>query len=350
MEKRQLGQTDLTVSALCMGTMMMGSQADKDTSFRLLDHCLENGIDFFDTAEVYPIPTPERVRGTSERILGEWIKSRGIRDQVTIATKVAGRNDPMPDLRGDDQPVRVTRAQVLHAVEGSLERLQTDVIDLYQIHWPDRPLQNFGRSSRGYEHDDTVFEDFEEILIIIQDLILEGKIRAFGVSNETPWGVMRYQMLAERKGMPRISTIQNAYNLTNRVFEYGLAEVCMREGISLIPYSPLAQGHLSGKYLDGAMPNPSRKALIGDRVGRYSTPGAEDAFRAYVELARQHDLDPSEMSLAFLLTRPWVASAIFGASTTEQIDSAVAACSLALSDEVIQGINDIHRARPNPCP
>lgn len=352
MEKRRLGQTDLNVSVLCMGTMMMGSQADRKTSFELLDHCFDRGIDFYDTAEIYPVPITEgpRGHGASEEILGDWVKSRGLRDRVTIATKVSGRGDPIPDLRPDGGGARVTRVQVLNAVEGSLRRLKTDVIDLYQIHWPDRPLPNFGKNATGYVHDETPSEEIEETLIVFQDLILEGKIRAFGVSNETPWGVMRFITTAERKAMPRIATIQNAYNLANRVFEYGLAEVCMREDISCIPYSPLAQGYLSGKYLGGAVPNPSRKALIGDRIGRYSTPNAETAFRAYVDLAAKHRLDPSAMSLAFLLSRPWVASAIFGASTPEQIDLAVEGSELTLTDEIIQDINAIHRTIPNPCP
>lgn len=352
MEQRRLGQSDLSVSVLCMGTMMMGSQADEDMSFSLLDHCLEQGINFFDTAEVYPVPITSgpRTHGASEAILGNWIQSRGIRDKVTIATKVAGRTGPLPDLREGGVSGRVTREQVLQAVEGSLRRLRTDTIDLYQIHWPDRPLPNFGKNATGYVHDDTPSEEIEEILIVFQDLILEGKIRAFGVSNETPWGVMRFITTAERKAMARVATIQNAYNLANRVFEYGLAEICMREQLSCIPYSPLAQGYLCGKYLDGAVPEPSRKALIGDRIGRYSTPNAETAFRAYVSLAREHGFDPAAMSIAFLLSRPWVASAIFGASTTEQIDVAVAGTQLTLSQNVVDGINDIHRTIPNPCP
>ncbi len=348
LERRPLGRTDITVPSLCLGTMMYGDQMDEAGAFHQMDRCYEFGIDFFDTAELYTIPPKAETQGDSERIVGNWMKERSVRDKVIIATKVAGRS-PMSWIRNGEN-TRVSPTQIRKAVEGSLERLQTDYIDLYQIHWPDRRLSVFGGEIDGFKvFDNSDAVPIEEQLSTLADFVKEGKIRHLGLSNETPWGTLEFLKAADKLSLPRVVTVQNAYNLTNRVAEYGLAEVAMEEGVGLLPYSPIGQGALTGKYLGGAKPAGSRGEMFG-RLGRYQTPGAEDVIKQYVDLAAEVGTDPAILAMQFVTTRPWVTSNIFGASNDDQLDKIFASVDFKWTDEIMAKVNAIHAACPNPCP
>ena len=349
MKTLQFADTDSTVSEMCLGTMMFGDQIGEDDAVEQMDACVARGINFFDTAELYTIPPKPETQGESERIVGRWLAARKNRSDMIIATKITGRSS-MPWIR-DGAECRLTREQIFAAVERSLRNLQTDYIDLYQLHWPDRKIQLFGADRGGFRHHNDDAVPFEETLAALDDLVRAGKIRYIGVSNETPFGVMRFLAESEARGLPRMASIQNAYNLVNRQFEDGgLEEVCVREQVSLLAYSPLAQGYLSGKYLDGGLPEGSRKALWGDRLGRYSTPSTETAIREYVKVANDFGIDPNAMALRFVTTRPWTTTAIFGASNDGQLDTALASNAIDWSDELEAAVNEVHAQWPNPCP
>jgi len=342
---RPLGQTDIEVSALCLGTMTFGEQNTEAEGFEQLDHALAQGINFIDTAEMYPVPPRAETQGATETIIGNWLAARGGRDRLIIATKVAGRADWLPYLRGGP---KLDRTNIEAALEASLRRLRTDYIDLYQLHWPDRQTNFFGRL--GYEHpeqDDSV--PLLETLQVLGDLARAGKVRHVGLSNETPWGTMRFLELAERHGLPRMVSIQNPYNLLNRSFEIGLAEIAIREQCGLLAYSPMAFGVLSGKYLNGARP-PKGRVTLFSRFDRYSNAEAETATAAYVDIARRHGLDPAQMALAWVTSRPFVTSNIIGATTMAQLDADLGSLDVTLSDEVTEGIEAVHRRQPNPAP
>ncbi len=347
LERRPLGRTGLKVPSLCVGTMMYGSQTPQEVAFRQMDRCLERGINFLDTAELYSIPPDPKTHGNSERIVGEWIKQRNIRDKVILASKVAGRTG-MKWIR-DGVEARLTAKQIRIAVENSLKRLQTDYIDLYQIHWPDRQVPNFGGTLYGYRHYDDDYISFEETLGALDALVREGKIRHVGLSNETAWGVMKFLETAEQKGWPRMASIQNAYSLVNRFFENDLAEIAMQEQVGLLAYSPLGQGYLSGKYLDGAEPKGTRLSLYG-RLERYQTPAAERAIRAYVELAHDLNVAPAALALQFVTTRKWVTSNIFGATNDQQLDEIFASLDIKWTRDIERAIHAIHAENSNPCP
>lgn len=346
MRYRPLGRTDIQVSELCLGTMTYGEQNTQDEAFAQLDRAVEAGINFIDTAELYPVPPMAETQGETERQIGNWLAERGGRDQVILATKVAAHADWLPYIRGDD--ACLDRANIEAALNDSLTRLQTDYVDLYQLHWPDRKTNFFGQL--GYEHPtEETGVPLRETLEVLADLVKAGKIRHVGLSNETPWGTMHALALAEQLGLPRVVSIQNPYNLLNRSFEIGLAEVAIREDCGLLAYSPLAFGVLSGKYLDGGAPPKGRLTLFS-RFDRYSNPQAERATRRYVEIARRHDLDPAEMALAWVTSRPFVTSNIIGATTMEQLESNLASAALVLSDEVVAEIEAVHQEQPNPSP
>ncbi len=348
MEYRPLGRTGLNVSAICLGTMTWGEQNSEAEGHAQMDYALDRGVNFIDTAELYSIPPRPETQGSTERIIGSWFASRGRRDKVILATKVVGRSQNTW-FRDDGSPAELSRAQIHEAVDKSLKRLRTDYIDLYQVHWPDRPVSQFGsnptifRKSEGPEH------TIESILDVLSGIVKSGKVRHIGISNESAWGAMTWLHHAGVKGQPRIQSIQNAYSLLNRTFEVNLAEMALREDVGLLAYSPLAQGLLTGKYLGGARPPGSRMALF-DRMQRYQTPGTEEACAKYVALAREYGLDPAQMALAFVTSRSFVTANIIGATTMGQLRANIDSTGLTISPELEERIDAIHRVHCNPCP
>ncbi|GAB0119656.1 aldo/keto reductase [Acidisoma sp. 7E03] len=347
-EYRSLGRTDLRVSAICLGTMTWGQQNTEAEGHAQMDMALDYGINFFDTAEIYSIPPKAETQGSTERIIGNWFKSRGNRDRIILASKVAGRGNSY--LRPDGQPTRLDRANIRHAIEGSLTRLQTDYIDLYQLHWPDRPVALFGNEGNNYRDlglGDSV--PFEETLGALQELVTEGKIRHIGLSNETAWGTMKFLAAAEAGHGPRVVSIQNAYNLVNRTYETGLAEIGMREDVGLLAYSPLGQGYLTGKYQKGARP-PGARTTLFERGQRYEKPGVEEAIDAYMALAAEFGMDVTTLSLAFVTTRPFVTSNIIGATSLEQLKVALDSEAVTISSELETRINALFQIHGSPAP
>ncbi len=348
MEYRRLGRSGIQVSALCLGTMTFGEQNTETEGHRQLDYALDRGINFIDTAELYPVPPRAETQGATETIIGNWLKRRGNRDRVIVATKVVGPGrDWLGHFRGGGN--RLDRANIEAAVEGSLRRLQTDYIDYYQLHWPDRRTNCFGQLGYDWPEPEPEEVPLEETLEVLADLVRAGKVREVGVSNETPWGVMRLLCLAEGCGLPRIQAIQNPYSLLNRSFEVGLAEISHREEVGLLAYSPLGFGVLSGKYLEGRRPPGARLTRFPDYT-RYSNPRAEAATRAYVELAREAGLDPAQMALAWVTRRPFTTSTIIGATTMEQLRSNLASPEITLSPDLLQAIEEIHERYTYPAP
>jgi aryl-alcohol dehydrogenase-like predicted oxidoreductase len=346
MQHRQLGRTGIAVSVLGLGTMTFGEQNTEAEAHAQLDRALAAGINFIDTAEIYPVPPRAETYGRTECFIGSWLRSRRCRDRLVLATKVAGPGDWLPYLRGGHN--RLNRANIEAAVEGSLQRLQTDVIDLYQLHWPDRHTNFFGKL--GYAHDPAersvaLLETFQ----VLADLVRAGKIRQVGVSNETPWGLTRALQIAEAEGLPRPVAIQNPYNLLNRTFEIGLAEVALREDCGLLAYSPLAFGVLSGKYLGGARP-PGARLTLFQRFQRYSNPQGQKAAAAYIDLARRWGLDPAQMALAWVCSQPFVTATLIGATRLEQLEIDLGSADLRLPADLLAAIEQVHQGQPNPCP
>ena len=351
MDYRRLGRTDLNVSVICLGTMTWGEQNTEAEGHAQMDYAIEQGVNFFDTAELYSIPPRPETQGSTERIIGSWFKARGNRDKIILASKVCGRGGNTW-FRDDKSPTRLTRKQIFEAIDKSLKRLQTDYIDLYQLHFPERSVPWGSNPTRfaqvAYERpaDET---SIPEQLDAFGELVKAGKIRHLGLSNESPWGTMRFVTDSEARGTPRVQSIQNAYNLLNRTFETGLAEVALREDVGLLAYSPLAQGYLTGKYLDGARPAGARTTLF-DRGQRYQTAGAEEAIRRYIAVAREAGLDPAQMALAFVNSRSFVTSNIIGATSMEQLRTDIGSIDVRLSPEIEAKIDAIHQLVGNPCP
>lgn len=348
----ELGRTGMQVSRICLGTMTWGRQNTQDEAFAQMDYALDQGVNFFDTAELYSVPPCAETYGATEKIIGNWFKARGGRDKVILASKVAcknarGQNPPIEYMR--DGAMRLDKANINAALDASLKRLNTDYLDLYQLHWPERGSNFFGLL--GYIHgaDDEVSTPIEETLEVLSDAVKAGKVRAIGLSNETPWGLMQFLKLAEQKGLARVASVQNAYSLINRTYETGLAEMSIREHCGLLAYSPLAFGVLSGKYLGGARPDNARLTLF-PYFDRYVRELAEKATGLYVNLARDHGLDPAQMALAYVNQRPFVTANIIGATTMEQLKANIASLDVNLNDEVLQGIAEIHEETPNPAP
>lgn len=346
MEYRELGRTGIAVSALSLGTMTFGEQNSEAEGHAQMDYAIDRGINLFDAAEIYPVPPKAETQGRTEAIIGTWLAARKVRDKVLIATKVIGRSK-MDWLRKGRVPGRQSRAQILEAIDASLTRLKTDYIDLYQLHWPDRPMRIF--EGHDYMHLEGESHPIAEILGVLGELVHAGKVRFIGLSNETPWGVMTFLKESVASGLPRIASIQNAYNLVNRVFEVGLSEVSYRERVSLLAYSPLGQGYLSGKYENGALPPGSRKLLF-NRLGRYEMGNGPKAISTYVALAAAYGLDPAKMAIAFAASRPFVTSVILGATTLPQLKTDIDGGLSKLDKEVLDDIEQIHLAYPNPCP
>lgn len=346
MKYTRIPHTDIRISKICLGTMTWGRQNNEDDAHEQMDYALDEGVNFFDTAELYPVPAKKELYAVTEELIGNWFKKTGNRDKVVLASKIAGPGHAANHIRSTG----FTKESIISAVEGSLKRLQTDYIDLYQLHWPERNTNYFGQ--RGYNaHAVDVWDDnIHQVLETLRDLIAEGKIRHVGLSNETPWGTMRY--LEESKvhqSLPRMMTIQNPYNLLNRLFEVGLSEISMREQIGLLAYSPLGFGTLSGKYLTEIPPRKARVTLFPN-YNRYSNDNAVAATEQYAQLAKEHGLSMAQMALAFVNTRPFLTSNIIGATSMEQLKENIESIDVDLSDEVLEGIEEIHNAIPNPAP
>lgn len=344
---KTLGSSNLTVSHLCLGTMTFGEQNTEQEAFEQLDYALSRGINFIDTAELYPVPPRPDTQGSTETIVGNWLAARGNRKDVVLATKVTGRGDANSGVSHIRQGPRLTGDHIRSAVEASLTRLQTDYIDLYQVHWPERRTNFFGQF--GYRHSEDDGVAIEDTLAALQELVEWGMVRHIGISNETPWGVYEYLRLARERDMPRIVSIQNPYNLLNRSFESGLAEMAIREKVDLLAYSPLAFGVLTGKYLQGAQPAGARLTLF-ERFVRYANPQAVAATQAYSELAREHGLSLTQMALAFVNQQHCLGSNIIGATSLAQLKENIDSCNLVLSETVLAGIEAIHKRYTVPAP
>jgi aryl-alcohol dehydrogenase-like predicted oxidoreductase len=345
---RKLGSTDINVTACCLGTMTWGQQNTEEEGHAQMDYAVSRGINFFDTAEMYAVPPKPETQGRTEEIIGTWFRKTGKRKDIILASKISGRSQMTWTRDGDVKLTRQTREQVDEAVEKSLKRLQTDYIDLYQLHWPDRPAATFGTKLEPH-HYEVEFEAFEDILSHLDAHVKAGRIRHIGLSNENSYGVMRFIAESERRGLPRIQSIQNAYNLVNRTFEGDLEECCVREKVSLLAYSPLAQGYLTGKYRDGAVPEGSRKQLF-DRLQRYEKPHAEAAINSYLDLAAKYGVDPAQFALRFCDTRPFMGSTIIGATSMEQLKTCIDAFDLEWTEEMENDVNVLHLRQPSPCP
>src|SRR5690554_13656 len=345
MEYRRLGNTDLNVSALCLGTMTWGKQNNRDDGFAQMDLAVDHGINFFDTAEMYAVPASPESSGKTEEIIGQWFSQTGKRDKIILASKATGPGELMKHIRGGP---RLNREHIFQAAQDSLARLQTDVIDLYQVHWPDRNTNFFGKL--GYRHkENEVQTPIEETVAALHELIKQGKIRHYGVSNETPWGVMKYCMEADRQDAPRPVSIQNPYSLLNRSYEVGLAEISHRENIGLLAYSPLAFGMLSGKYRNNQWPENARLTLF-KYFSRYNNSQAVMATEKYCQLAAQHGLSPVQLALQYVTSRPFVSSNIIGATSVAQLEENLSSIKVALTDDMLKEIEDIHTEHPNPAP
>ncbi|MFS4454613.1 aldo/keto reductase [Maribacter sp. 2304DJ31-5] len=341
-----LPHTDIEVSKICLGTMTWGNQNTEAEGHEQMDYAFDQGVNFFDTAELYPIPPHPDRKSVTEKIIGNWFKKTGNRDNVILASKIAGKAEFSKFIRTSG----FSKESIVTAVDGSLERLRTDYIDLYQLHWPERNTNYFGQ--RGYNHNtpDHWEDNIHQVLETLRDLVREGKIRHVGISNETPWGTMRF--LEESKvhaSLPRCITIQNPYSLLNRLFEIGMSEIAMREQIGLLAYSPLGFGVLSGKYLGNRLPEGSRLALFPN-YSRYSSKMSIAATQKYYELARAHDLSLAQMALAFINSRPFVTGNIIGATSMKQLQENISSIDVTLSDDVLTGIEEIYNQIPNPAP
>ncbi len=346
MQYNKLGNTDIDVSVICLGTMTWGEQNTESDAHQQLDYAIEQGINFIDTAELYPIPPNAQTQGLTEQYIGSWLANRQDRDKLIIATKAAGPGqDWVAHIRGGP---RLNKTHIDAAIDASLQRLQTDYIDLYQIHWPQRNTNYFG--SLGYRHqEEENIIPIEETLQALAGAVDSGKIRHIGISNETPWGAMKFIHAAEQLSLPKIVSIQNPYSLLNRSFEVGLSEIAHRENTGLLAYSPLAFGVLSGKYIYGAVPPKSRLAKFPD-YARYSSDAGITATLEYVKLAKRFGISAAQMALAFVNTRPFLTSTIIGATTLEQLQTDIASVDINLSSELLEEIELIHNSRSNPCP
>ena len=349
MQLKSLANTGILVPEICLGTMTFGEQNTQAEAFQQLEYALDQGLFFWDTAEMYPVPPKPETQGATETILGNWIAQRGQRDQLFIASKIAGPSQGGSHIR--DGQTRFTAAEISSAIDGSLKRLQSDYIDLYQLHWPQRPTNFFGKLGYGNTeaHNQQQVTALEETLSALSDEIKKGRIRYIGLSNETPWGTLKFLHLAEKLGLEKFVSVQNPYSLLNRTYEIGMSEIAHYENVGLLAYSPLAFGYLTGKFRHGARPANARVTLFS-RFSRYSNPESEWATEQYAQLAERHGLTPTQLALAFIKQQFFVTSTIIGATNLDQLKENIQAFDIDLSAEVLQGIEDIHRKQPNPAP
>ncbi len=345
MKYTTIPHTDIRVSKICLGTMTWGNQNTAAEGFEQMDYALDTGVNFFDTAELYPVPATADTYADTERIMGDWFATRKNREKVVLATKIAGPGAYTAHIR----TTGFTPDSISEALEGSLKRLQTDYVDLYQLHWPERNANFFGKRDYFPDDEERWQENFQEILETLHRFVQQGKIRHIGLSNETPWASMKYISLAEQKDLPRMKTIQNPYSLLNRTFEVGNAEVAHREQLGLLAYSPLAFGVLSGKYRNGQLPENSRLKLF-PRMARYNSEESSAATEAYAAIAAKHGLSLTQLSLAFVTDRPFVTSNIIGATTMEQLKENIDTAAITLSAEILTEIDVVHNRIPNPAP
>ena len=346
MNFKKLGNADLKVSTICLGTMTWGEQNNQKEAFEQMNYALDSGINFFDTAEIYPSPCFEKTYGSTEKIIGNWFKEKKNREQVILASKISG-----PGLswvrNGGPQ---YSEQNIKKAIEDSLKRLQTDYIDLYQLHWPERKTNFFGRLNYKHQEKEDSWNDFEKILIILEKFIKQGKIRHIGLSNETSWGLSKFLEVSKLKTLPKMMSVQNSYNLLCRTYEIGLAEISIREKSGLLAYSPLAGGFLTGKYRNNNLPENSRQKLFADYYTRYNKPNTSIVIEKYFDIAKKFNLDFAQMSIKFCEIQKFLTSVIIGATTIEQLKINIESVNVNLTEEIIRKINDLQIIYPNPCP
>jgi len=345
MKFKKLGTTDLDVSLICLGTMTWGTQNTEKDAFEQMDYSLESGINFFDTAELYSVPPNSESYGKTETMIGNWFEKRKNREKIILATKVAGPGCNW--IRGGGN--NFNEKSIGEAINGSLKRLKTDYIDLYQLHWPERSTNFFGRRDYTLDSEEGNWNSFESVLKALEKFIKSGKIRYIGMSNETPYGLSKYIELSKNKNLPRMMSVQNPYNLVNRTYEIGMSEISIREKCGLLVYYPLATGALSGKYRNGQMPKNSRQALFKGWE-RHLNPLAMNAYEEYHKLAKEYNMTMAQLAQAFVNSRPFVTSNIIGATTMDQLKENIDSVNIELSDEIIKKINVIHNNNPNPSP
>ena len=345
MKYTTLPNTDIKVSKICLGTMTFGQQNTEADGHAQMDYALEKGVNFFDTAEMYSVPARQETYGSTEKILGTWFKKSGKREEVVLASKIAGPNPNFTYMRETND---FSPASIQFALDQSLQRLQTDYIDVYQLHWPERKTNYFGQ--RGFKVQDDAWEDnIHNVLETLDGFVKEGKIKHIGLSNENPWGIMRFLEESKYNNLPRIKTIQNPYSLLNRLFENGSAEICMRENVGLLAYSPMAFGVLSGKFLTGEN-HPNARIKLFPQYSRYNSEQCTEATRLYQEIAKKNGLTLTELSLAFIEQQPFLTSTIIGATTMEQLKENIDSIKVLLSDEILKAIDEVQAAIPDPAP
>ena len=345
MNYKKLGNTDIDVSTICLGTMTWGEQNTQEEGFEQMDYALDEGVNFWDTAELYAIPPKKNTYGKTEEVIGNWFQKSKKREKVILATKVSGPG--LSWIRGGGN--QFDDKNLNEAVNESLKRLKTDYIDLYQLHWPERKSNFFGKL--GYEHEDkNEWNKFEDILVSLNKIVKAGKIRHVGLSNETAWGLSKFLEISNSKNLPRMMSVQNPYSLLNRTYEVGLAEISIREKSGLLAYSPLAFGFLTGKYRNQELPENSRMKLFGEKFVRYKTENGQLAIEKYYEIAKKHQLDFAQMSLKFCEVQPFITSVIIGATTMDQLKINIESVNVNLEEDVINDINEVQKIYPNPCP
>ena len=349
MRYRKLGTTDLSVSVICLGTMTFGEQNSQQDGFDQMDYALERGINFFDTAELYAVMPRKETYGKTEKILGNWFKEKKNRGKIILASKIASKSDGLEWIREGSETLGFDKKNMNAAIDASLNRLKTDYIDLYQLHWPERKVPKFGQLDFKYDPKDNTWTTFEEVLFNLNELVKVGKVRHVGLSNETPWGMMKFLELAKQKNLPRMMSIQNVYSLVNRVFDIGHSEVSINENCGLLAYSPLAGGRLSGKYIGGTNPKNARYTLWPQRFSRHHTERGEQAIDKYVGLANKYGIPPSTFANSFVNDRPFVTSNIIGATSMDQLKENIDSIDVILDENMLKEIEDVHLTNPNPC-